>query len=252
MTARRYAAVCVPVGSMRVGGPDVAPPRPGEWRRARRSRATVEIEPTGAYMEPVLPGSLHSGRGVVGRGPGDGSAWPRREQPHVRRPAADERATGVRATFSDPGPGSTSVLVRADRSPAFCRSELTHEALVEDRNLGTSEPSSFQRFLTQSPFRPPRPRPLAPCPSACSTPPTTASACCWWSPCASCATRSWRSMRPRRRWRRPLARLTLDEHVMSVVRRLEREAPPPERRSRVAASELVVGVEAEVGDRNGP
>lgn len=48
------------------------------------------------------------------------------------------------------------------------------------------------------------------------------------------------------------ARLTLDEHVMSVVRRLEREAPPPERRSRVAASELVVGVEAEVGDRNGP
>lgn len=46
-------------------------------------------------------------------------------------------------------------------------------------------------------------------------------------------------------------RLDLDEQVMRVVRRLEREAPTLERLARVAASGLVVGVEAEVGDRDG-
>ncbi len=46
------------------------------------------------------------------------------------------------------------------------------------------------------------------------------------------------------------ARLELDEQVMSVVRRLERDAPTLERLARVVASELVVGVEAEIGDRD--
>lgn len=46
-------------------------------------------------------------------------------------------------------------------------------------------------------------------------------------------------------------RLDLDEQVMRVVRRLEREAPTLQRLARVAASGLVVGVEAEVGDRDG-
>jgi len=48
-----------------------------------------------------------------------------------------------------------------------------------------------------------------------------------------------------------LVRLDLEEPVMSVIRRLEREAPTLERLARVAPSELVVGVEAEVGDRDG-
>lgn len=39
--------------------------------------------------------------------------------------------------------------------------------------------------------------------------------------------------------------------VASVVRRLEREAPTLERLARIAASRPVVGVEAEVGDRDG-
>ena len=47
------------------------------------------------------------------------------------------------------------------------------------------------------------------------------------------------------------ARLDLEEQVMSVARRLECEAPTLERLARVAASGLVVGVEAEVRDRDG-